>query len=456
VIRKFRVEPRLAFPNVIFGDPRQRRTEQVWLGRLAELGGDRTAVLLDCSVEHVIAVVGKRGSGKSFTLGVLIEGLAAQHPESVNGKLIPSHAVLLLDSLNIYWPTGQPVPEDPPSTAPSLVEQQKLLRQWRLKATAIRVSLWAPAGFAPTFLSGETEEFRFSVNEFTSQDWGDLLELDLIRDPMGRALEESWRKAVTDGWEQSDGTHVPSPHQPSLQTVVRCIEEDRELDRHFSPETLRGLQQRFRALGAHDLFGTKGTSLTTLLKAGQVSVLLLAEVPDDIRRVFVSVLGRRLLQERAAASAEAKKRALLGERTGISDGVPPTWFVIDEAQNLLPAGASTAATQALVRFVREGRNHGLSFVVTTQQPTAVDARIMAQVDTLLAHQLVTAKDVQVVLDNLKSPLPRSIKHGPRLLRLGEALPLLGVGQAVVSSPELARAIFLAVRPRVSMHGGFEA
>ena len=35
----------------------------------------------------------------------------------------------------------------------------------------------------------------------------------------------------------------------------------------------------------------------------------------------------------------------------------------------------------LIRYVREGRNYGLSFMVATQQPTALDSRLLAQVDT---------------------------------------------------------------------------
>lgn len=280
--------------------------------------------------------------------------------------------------------------------------------------------------------------------------------VDLIRDPMGQAVDEAWRKATKNGWRLSDGSAVSPPRVPSLDAVAHCIDEDVDMNRHYSRETLRAVLQRFRSLAGHAVFGQTGTSLKDLLAAGEATILLLAEAPDDIRRVFVSFLTRRLLQERAAASAVAKESLLRGEQEATTEGIPPTWFLVDEAQNLLPSERSTSATDALIRFVREGRNHGLSFVVTTQQPSAIDPRIMAQVDTLFAHQLVTAKDVRVVTENLKSPVPRSIRQGPSQMRLNESIPLLDVGQALVSSPELPRTIFLAVRPRVSIHGGFEA
>jgi hypothetical protein len=455
-VPKFRVEPRLSTRGVVFGDARDRRQEFIWLGVLAELGGDRVRVSIDVSAEHVVAIVGKRGSGKSFTLGVIAEALGASELEGPLGKIAPSHAVVLLDSLNIYWSTSRPVPLDPPAGAEPLHEQVKLLKTWKLDPQQISVALWSPAGFSPDYLGGEVSEFRFSLSEITSQDWADLFGVDIVRDPMGQAIDESWRKTTEEGWKRQDGTKVQPATHPTFQAVLDCLDNDTEMGRHFAPETLRAVQQRFRSLGRQKLFSAEGTALSELLEPGRVSVLLLGEVPDDLRRVFVSVLARRLLQERSVASGRAKREALgLGTSSG-DQAIPPTWLLIDEAQNLLPAGHSTAATQALIRFVREGRNIGLSFGVATQQPNAVDAKIMAQVDTLIAHQLVTAKDVQVVTDNLKSPPPRSVSYASRSLRLAEAIPLLDVGQALVSSPELDRALFLAVRPRVSMHGGFEA
>src|SRR5262245_30340931 len=49
----------------------------IWLGSLAELTQGKTpSVWLSTAKEQVVAIVGKRGSGKSFTLGVFAEGLA--------------------------------------------------------------------------------------------------------------------------------------------------------------------------------------------------------------------------------------------------------------------------------------------------------------------------------------------------------------------------------------------
>jgi len=108
----------------------------------------------------------------------------------------------------------------------------------------------------------------------------------------------------------------------------------------------------------------------------------------------------------------------------------------------------------LIRYVREGRNYGLSFMVATQQPTALDNRLLAQVDTLIAHKLTVQGDIDYVRRNLKSNMPQEITYANRTLEFEELLRSLDVGQALVSNTETERTIIIDVRPRISVHGGF--
>ena len=108
----------------------------------------------------------------------------------------------------------------------------------------------------------------------------------------------------------------------------------------------------------------------------------------------------------------------------------------------------------LIRYVREGRNYGLSFMVATQQPTAIDDRLLAQVDTIVAHKLTVQNDIDYVRKNLKSNLPQEVIHSSRSLDFNEVMRSLDVGQALVSNTETERAFIVDIRPRISVHGGF--
>jgi hypothetical protein len=109
---------------------------------------------------------------------------------------------------------------------------------------------------------------------------------------------------------------------------------------------------------------------------------------------------------------------------------------------------------AMEKYVREGRNYGLSFVVATQQPTAIDPRILAQVDTLIVHKLTVQGDIDYIRKNIKSSLPEEVKYGNSILNFDELIRSLEVGQALVSNTETDRAFVMDVRPRISVHGGF--
>src|SRR2546427_930743 len=88
------------------GPATQAKGDGLWLGQLAEMvAGNPPRVWLSTSKEQVVAVVGKRGSGKSFTLGVLCEGLTLESLPATIGIQTRPRAVLLFDPLDIYWTT---------------------------------------------------------------------------------------------------------------------------------------------------------------------------------------------------------------------------------------------------------------------------------------------------------------------------------------------------------------
>jgi DNA helicase HerA-like ATPase len=67
--------------DVVAGDPSSRGKDKLLLGNLTE-AGPRRQLWLDITGEQVVAILGKRGTGKSYTLGVIAEGLAAGHGQT--------------------------------------------------------------------------------------------------------------------------------------------------------------------------------------------------------------------------------------------------------------------------------------------------------------------------------------------------------------------------------------
>jgi DNA helicase HerA-like ATPase len=445
----FKVSPAIgrSVRRILVGD--SSTTAYVVLGRLAEVG-PRRDVMLDTSREHVVAIVGKRGSGKTHTLGVLAEGLALGSPtDSQIGTGSGGRSVLLLDTLNIFQWVHIPISE---AKGPIAETQRSLLTKWQLTPAVFEPVYWHIGGYEPSERASNT--FSLRPADLTPQDWGLLAGTDIATDPMGQLLVATYEKVTRTGWRRGQILVRPNSEY-EIEDLIACIQEDSTLQDEFADETRRAVRQRLGAFLRSGLFSPRGTRLREVLQAGKIAVLLLARVPDNVRSLVAFLVIRRLLEERSAASERMKTAQITGQDLPSGD-VPKAWVLIDEAQNIMPSRGASLANDMLTRFVREGRNFGLSMALSTQQPSAIDARIMAQVDTLVAHTLTVRQDVNYMLANMKTLEPREIMFGTRRLTLADALRAVDVGECVVSAVDAERTFFLSVRPRVTTHGGFEA
>jgi len=484
-MKRFTVKPKLTHLKRLLVGNIDEGKEHIFLGRLAE-AGQLVRIDFDVSSPHVIAIFGKRGSGKSYTLGSFLEGLCTKDPINSISTITKTQAALLFDTLGIFQWINIPLDENSPQ---ELLKEQALFQKgWDIKSEALDVQIWQPRG--ASLISSDHKEFTINCADFTASDWGYLFGVDILQDRMGQLLNDAYEKVVNEGWSNGSSSFPPRPKY-AIEDLLDCIQNDSELLNNYHNETRRAIVQQLSVYWRNPLFqpkrkipealkwltdkdlvsaqdikayeSTEGTSLTELLKPGYLSVLLLHKMPDELRFVLIVSLIRKIMQARIETSEIEKNLRILPNlrdeeikvmQEKICYGVPPTWIVADEAQNFLPSERKTTATDILIRLVREGRNFGLSFMLTTQQPSAIDPRILAQVDTLMVHKLTVQGDIEYIRRNLKSGLPEEIKYGNTILPFDNLLRSLDTGQAVISNTEADRAFIVDVRPRVSVHGGF--
>lgn len=458
-MKKFTVKPRLSPSHQIVGTADTTSESWVYLGRLAE-AGPLTPIKYDLAHAHVMAVFGKRGSGKSYTLGSFLEGLCTRQPETSIGHNPRNWGVLLFDTLGIFQWVGIPITED---AAQDVVRQQYHVRRgWDIKTETLDVQVWIPQGTRTDSTPATHNEFAVRISDFSAADWGYLLGLDIYQDRMGQLLNDAYVKVTLEGWQDGTRRH-PAVEAYGLDDLLACIKLDVELQASYQSETRRAVLQQLTTFRRNPLFQEQGTALRDFLQPGKLSVVVMNRMSDELRLVVITALIRRIIAARIEASEDEKHLKIRPDLTdeqreqieaNLAASIPPSWVVIDEAQNALPAERRTTATDMLIKFVREGRNYGLSFVVATQQPTAIDQRILSQVDTLIAHRLTVQTDIDYVRRNLKSNLPEEVVYANNKLSFDELMRSLDVGQALVSNSEADRSFILDVRPRISVHGGF--
>lgn len=459
-MKKFTTKPRVfrSSPGLA-GASRGDSKSWVFLGRLAE-AGPLTEVRFDTEGAHVFALFGKRGSGKSYTLGTLLEGLCTRQKNTSIAENSRESAVLLFDTLGIFQWVDIVLDE---GSGQEIVRQQFALRRgWDIKAEPLDVSIWIPKGSRTATTPAAQKEFAINCSNFSAADWGYLFGLDIYQDRMGQLLNDAYLKVTSEGWEDGNHRHQPKASY-SIEDLIGCVKDDAELKVSYQAETRRAVLQQLQTYRRNPLFDESGTSLPEFLKPGHMSVIVMNKMSDELRLIVVAAFLRRLIASRITAS-ETEKHLKIVEgasaetqqswQKALHQAVPPTWVAIDEAQNILPSERRTSATDVIIKYVREGRNYGLSFVVATQQPTSIDPRILAQVDTIIAHKLTVQGDIDYVRRNIKSNLPEEVKFGNSILDFDELLRSLEVGQALVSNTETERAFIMDVRPRISVHGGF--
>jgi len=451
--------------DVIFGDPSARGRDRILLGSIGETG-PRRQLWLDITGEQVVAVLGKRGTGKSYTLGVIAEGLAAGIGESQIAVHTMGRSGLVLDIMDIFWTSQIPLSSE---GSEEIKKQYGLLARTSLKPQALNIDVWIPNGYQkPGIDPPSVSPLSIGASDLELDDWGALFDINMLVEPRGMLLTDLIGRVSTQGYATRGGGNIPPKSVFSFDDLLHCVEEDPSFATTYNDNTVRSVRQRLETFRGLPLFQGAPTNLSDLLKPSRVSVLMLGRVPDELKNVIVAVLLRRILRQRRDASFAQKRLDLQSGLTAqesaslqniIKENIPRTWVMLDEAHVLAGADQGSVARDAFIKFAKEGRNYGLSLALATQQPSALDARLMSQVETMVVHQLTSPKDAMVALDNVRSPLPNEIKVDGSKVSLDALLRQLTPGVVTFScgnAPKLPRVCVAVIRPRVSAHGGYEA
>jgi uncharacterized protein len=464
--RHYVVDPQIAGDVSVGTDGTET---QVYLGQLAETGPVRK-LYFGGSQEFVVLITGKRGSGKSHTLGAIVESLATREDQTSISRLSARRACLLLDPMGNFWTTAHLVEKD---GTEKVRKQWASLDGWNCTPEAVDVSIWLPAGFKTENDPDNVQEFRIRTADLDAADLADLIGINLMKDAQGAALSEAFVAVTAEGWSDG-GKFRPAKRDYTFSDLIDFLDYLRQQTAQqgttdHSPSTLRALIRSLRALERQPSFCGDGTPMTELLKPGRLSILMLPiRVGGDFRRVITRLLIRRILREREQASqirqrldvekVDAVTRARL--EAELARRIPRSILALDEAQELL-GDEGGEARQALENFCLLGRNYGLSLLLATQRPlaSAVSSKVRSQVDLQIIHRLLTQDDIAITEANLLALYPKEITDGNRDLDFAQLVRSLDRGQAIISASHarakdvVDRIVIARIRPRITVHGG---
>ena len=372
---------------------------------------------LDDSRSRAVLVCGKRGSGKSYTMGVIVEELLEA------GNTL----VVVVDPMGIYYPMAQ-----------ANYSQERMLWEWGLNAKGVSTLVLVPGN--PEDLYGGREvievieskgvrfrQFRINPADLSPDAWCELFDLS-ISDVMGIALFRAVQQLRR---RRKEHFFIPD------------IIDEIEGDGLVQDRTRQALLNRLEMAQDWDIFSTNYQEVWEIFDPQSVNIVDLSTLdpgPRGRRNLIVNVLARDIFKRRTIARRK--------EELGLIGELPRVWVLIDEAHQFAPSGKTTLAKEALIRWAKEGRQPGLSLVIASQQPSALDSEIISQCDVIVAQKLTNQVDIQAINSLSQDYMGGELKTFIRKLSRR--------GEAVLVDDEQEKVMMLQIRPRKSYHGGGEA
>lgn len=375
-------------------------------------------VYIDILRPHIVLICGKRGYGKSYTIGVFIEEIGRLKKE-VKENL----GVVVFDTLGIYWTTKFPNKED-----------SEVLNRWDYKAKGFEINLFVPKKYVKQYKENKIDAKPYSirVSELSAFHWCQLFDVKSTL-PLGIVLT----RAVLKMKDKHDLF--------SISDLLACIKDDER-----SNDTVKGAAENFFAAAeSWGIFDKKGIEVTELVSRGAISILDISHLPNSVLKdIVASVIGEKIFEERVKERKvhEQKKMGLSVEEKGI----PMTWMAIDEAQLFLPNDKETLGKEVFIKeWMRQGRQPGLSLIMATQRPSALDSEVLSHADIIICHRLTAQEDIDAL-----SRIRPTYMHGT----IKDSIKKVGDehGVALIIDDTSESTHIIKVRPRISWHGGAES
>ena len=363
-------------------------------------------------------------------MGGIIEGMI-DLPDDIKKNI----SIILLDTMGIYWTMKYPNEKD-----------ADLLDQWGLKGKGLDVKIYTPYGFYSKYKEeGIPTDYPFSIkaSALSSQDWSLTFELPRSH-PVCIVIEKILGDFADERKEDF-----------SLDDMIDAIKKDDS----FKPDEKNEAVNRLRGAKRWGLFSKDGMDFVSLAKGGQVSILDVScyatgEGGWGVKNLVIGLVSQTVFNHRMMVRKEEELDSIkVGysyfqseSEAGKKEQMPIVWIVIDEAHEFLPKEGRTAATDALVTIMREGRQPGVCLILATQQPGKIHSDVMSQSDIVISHRLTAKPDVDALATMSQSYLSKSL---PRMI---DELPRLP-GAALILDDNSEKFFQMKVRPRFTWHGG---
>ena len=371
---------------------------------------------IDINKPRVGVIVGKRGSGKTYSAGVLIEEMLER-----NKKM----SYIVIDIMGVYWSLKYPnknMNELNKEGFAGLVEPKGYKDQVRVLVVEGDKDKYEPGTYDGT-ISIDPTMVSFDV-------WLFVFNLD-PESPQAMLL-----KTVLEYFEKKKMKY-------SIESMISLLDSGDPIIKSFQKQTIQGLRSKLLYAKSWGIFSDEGMSIKDLALPGILTVLDVSESSKPVAALLVGLIAEKVYETRKGIARVKSWEKISGKKAAKKiEVIPKTWLIIEEAHNFLPSRTTTKASAPLITYVKEGRHPGCGLLLVTQEPSALDVKVLKQIDFLLIHNLSHKDDIDAITEIAPSPLPQNV---------GDIVIRLKKGEALLSMIGEMKPKRVSIRPKHSIH-----
>jgi len=376
-----------------------------------------TKVYFDFTKSHVVLICGKRGQGKSYSSGVIIEEFC-----QLEDEIRKKSAMVILDPMGIYWSIKYPNEQ-----------QKKLLEQWNLEPKGFKdfIEVFVPKGLYRDYINAGIpvdKTLTLTTSEFTIEDWVKTFEWERTSN-LAIALEK-----VLAELKKEIGNY-------DLEDIVRKLEEDKEIEENVK-KTLISI---FKTVNSWGIFEKEGNKIEDIVIPGKVSVIDLSRVKSNaIMNMIAAWITSNTYFKRVLSRKEEELAKIEGREQKYF--FPITWLVFEEAQNFAPSDKKTIALEPILTIAKQGREPGVNLICITQMPNKLHQDLLSQTDIVISFRLTSREDLKALHSVMQTYMEEDFQY------YFNKLPRIP-GAALILDDNLERIFTCVIRPRLSWHAG---
>lgn len=413
-----------------------REERSLHLGNLVgyDQGENIVPVYLDVVnlvTEH-LAVLAMTGSGKSYTVGRIIERLVALHngtvvvfdPHGEYGKALAGGKLQFNDLAGV---------EDPRDRR-SLPQIQELLK--RLTEAGAGVMAYTPQD--PSFqhkYAGENVELALQFDKFEMDDVSEIL--PGLTEPQQRVLDVAiryWRTVEKEPRDINRLRDLLGDNLEELQQWDQLTEAEAKAlnGRSAAVASMKLRRVLLEAKAFYNVSLPAPTDIHRMVgrqgdRKGRLIVVDLQGLSDTAKQVITALLSSEIL--RAASSK--------------TDPIRPVFLVYEEGHTFAPAGEQAISLRIIKKVAGEGRKFGVGFAIISQRPSKLDPDVTSQCNTIIAMRLKNPDDQRFILRVSDMFSKADI----------DELPGMSTGEAIISGRSIPAPLLVKVGTKALVHGG---